>query len=181
VQTVKIALIILVALFLQLVLSKYIGVCRYLDLTLLVTVYISLQRVPIKGMLTGLLAGLGDDAIRGGILGVSGFSMTLIGYIISVASVKLSLENRLARLGVVALASIANTLLFVGLYLVLEQNRIAGQILPFTNSWASLGRIIAYKAIADTLVAMVAFVILDRIFYEQATARRMAIKKRFYE
>jgi rod shape-determining protein MreD len=181
VQTFKIAVTILVALFLQLLLSNYLSVCRYLDLALLVTVYFSLQRAPIKGMLTGLAAGLGADAIRGGILGVGGFSNTLIGYIISMASVKLSLENRLARLGVVALASIANTLLFVGLYLMLEQNRIAEQILPFTNTWAQLGRTLAYKALADVAAALVVFVILDRVFYEQSTARRMAIKRRFYE
>jgi rod shape-determining protein MreD len=180
-HTVKIVLSIVVALFLQLLLSKYVGVFKYLDLALLVLVYVSLQRAPVQGMLTGLAAGLGSDVVSGGILGVGGFSYTLIGYIISMASVRFSLENRLARLGVVALASIANTLLFVGLYLMLEQNRIAQQILPFTNNWAQLGRIVGYKALADTVAAVFVFVILDRIFYEQVTARRMAIKRRVYE
>jgi len=180
-QTLKIALTIAAALFLQLLLSKFLVAARYVDLALLVTVYISLQRAPVKGMLTGLAAGLGGDIVIGGILGVGGFSNTLIGYIISLASVRFSLENRLARLGAVALASIANTLLFVGLYLMLEQNRIAEQVLPLAHNWAQLGRTVGYKALADTLTALVLFIILDRVFYEETTARRMAIKRRFYE
>lgn len=180
-QTVKIAATIAAALFLQLLLSKYLHFFRYVDMTLVVTVYVGLQRVPVKGMLTGLAAGLGGDAISGGILGVGGFSKTLIGYIISVASVRLSLENGLIRLLVVVLASIANTLLFVGLYQMLEQSQIPEQVLPFTGNWLELLKIIGWKTLADFCAALVSFVILDRIFSEQASARRMAIKKRFYE
>jgi hypothetical protein len=38
-----------------------------------------------------------------------------------------------------------------------------------------------WKALGDTVAAIIVFIILDRVFYEQATARRMAIKRRFYE
>jgi rod shape-determining protein MreD len=181
VQTFKILLTIAVALFLQLLLAKYLKFFKYIDLALLVTVYFSLQREPVLGMVVGLGAGLGGDIIAGGILGVGGFSKTLIGYIISMASVKLSIENPLARLAAVALASIANTALFIGLYQMLEQNQIPDRISPLTGSWAQLLRTGGYKALADTLAAVIIFIILDRVFYEQATARRMAIKRRFYE
>ena len=180
-QTFKILLTIAVALFLQLLLSKFLGFFKYIDLALLVTVYFSLQREPLLGMVVGLAAGLGGDIIAGGILGVGGFSKTLIGYIISMASVKLSIENPFARLAAVALASIANTALFVGLYQMLEQNQIPGQLTAFAGSWTQLLKTAGWKALADTLAAVVIFIILDRVFYEQATARRMAIKRRFYE
>lgn len=176
-QTFKILLTIAVALFLQLLLGKYLAFFKYIDLALLITVYFSLQREPLLGMAAGLAAGLGGDIIAGGILGVGGFSKTLIGYIISMASVKLSIENPLARLAAVALASVANTALFIGLYRMLEQN----QILPLTGNWSQLARTAGWKAFADTMAAFVVFIILDRVFYEQATARRMAIKRRFYE
>jgi rod shape-determining protein MreD len=181
VQTFKIALTIVIALFLQLLLCNYFGFFRYLDLPLLITVYFSLQRDLLKGMLTGLAAGLGGDIVAGGILGAGGFSKTLIGYIISVTSVKFSLEHPLARLGVVALASISNTLLLVGLYLMLEQTRVPEQTLPLTGTWAQLARTVGWKALADTVGALFVFVTLDRVFLEQAMARRMAIKRRFYE
>jgi rod shape-determining protein MreD len=181
VQTFKILLTIAVALFLQLLLAKYLKFFKYIDLALLVTVYFSLQREPVLGMVVGLAAGLGGDIIAGGIMGVGGFSKTLIGYIISMASVKLSIENPLARLAAVALASIANTALFIGLYKMLEQNQIPDRISPLTGSWTQLLRTGGSKALADTLAALIIFIILDRVFYEQATARRMAIKRRFYE
>jgi rod shape-determining protein MreD len=154
---------------------------KYIDLSLLVTVYFSLQREPLMGMVTGLGAGLGGDIIGGGILGVGGFSKTLIGYIISMASVKLSIENPLARLAAVALASIVNTALFIGLYRMLEQNQIPNQVIPLVGSWSQVGKMAGWKALGDTLAAIIIFIILDRVFYEQATARRMAIKRRFYE
>jgi hypothetical protein len=38
-----------------------------------------------------------------------------------------------------------------------------------------------WRAIGDTTAAIIVFVALDRVFREQLQARRMAIKKRFYE
>ena len=174
-QTFKIALTIIAALLLQMLLPNQVGFFRYIDFPLLVTVYFGLQRAPVIGMVTGMIAGLGGDAVGGGILGVGGFAKTLIGYLVGVASVRLSLENPLARLSVVAVASTANTVLFVGLYQMLEQT------LPFASTWGEFGATIGWKALGDTTASIVLFVALDRLFSEQATARRMAIKKRFYE
>lgn len=156
-------------------LSNYVRVFRYIDLPLLVTVYFGLQRAPILGMLTGVIAGLGGDAVGGGILGVGGFSKTLIGYLVAAASVRLSLENPLARLSVVAIASAGSTVLFVGLNQMLEQS------LPYVSTWGEFGATIGWKMLGDTVASIVLFVVLDRVFSEQASARRMAIRKRFYE
>lgn len=174
-QTFKIALTIVVVLLLQMLLPNYLGFFRYIDLPLVVTVYFGLQRAPVLGMVTGMIAGLGGDAVGGGIVGVGGFSKTLIGYLVGVASVRLSLENPLARFSVVAVASAVNTVLFVGLHQMLEQP------LPHVSTWADFGRTIAWKTLGDTVASIVLFVLLDRLFSDQATARRMAIKKRFYE
>ena len=132
-------------------------------------------------MVVGLAAGLGDDIIGGGILGVGGFSKTLIGYIIAFASVRLSLDNPLARLGVVAVASVVNTALFVGLYQMLQQNQISEHAIQLAGSWPQLLRTAGWKALADCVAAIVLFFVLDRVFYEQTAVRRMAIKRRFYE
>ena len=140
-----------------------------------------MQRTPVLGMLTGLAAGLGSDALAGGILGVGGFTKTLIGYIISMASIRLSLENPLVRLAVAGVASVVNTVLFVALYQVLEQGQSLEQVLPYTGSWEELAKVTGWKALGDTAAAIVVFLVLDRVFREQAAARRMAIKRRFYE
>jgi hypothetical protein len=55
------------------------------------------------------------------------------------------------------------------------------QALPFVSTWAVFGRTIGWKVLGDSVSSIVLFVVLDRVFAEQATARRMAIRKRFYE
>lgn len=180
-QTFKIALTIILALTLQMLLPKFIAIFQYVDLPLIITIYFALQRAPILGMAVGVVAGIGGDAVIGGILGVGGFCKTLIGYLAAMASVKLSLEHPLARLAVVAIASAANTVFFVGLYQMLGQERALREALPYVSSWQEFGKTVGWKTLADTLTSILLFVVLDRAFAEQASARRMAIKKRFYE
>jgi rod shape-determining protein MreD len=178
VQTFRIVLTIIVAVLLQVLLSQVDFLrefFQYSDLALVITVYLGLQRAPFLGMFGGMALGLGRDAIEGGILGVGGFSKTLIGYLVALASVRLSLENPLARLATVAVASAANTVLFVGLYQMLERP------LPYSGTWQEFGRTLGWKVVADTILAVPVFIVLDRVFVEQTAARRMAIKKRFYE
>lgn len=174
-QTLKIAFTIIVALLLQMLLPKFLPFFKYIDLPLLVTVYISMQRAPLLGMATGVVTGIGGDAVSAGILGVGGFIKTLIGYLVAITSIKFSLENPLIRLAIVAVASAANTVLFVALNLMLENP------LPYVDTWADFGKVIGRNVLADTITAIFLFLLLDRIFSEQAQARRMAIKRRFYE
>ena len=93
----------------------------------------------------------------------------------AVTSVKLSMENPLARIAAVAVASAVNTILHVGLHLMLEQP------LADASTYAGLGKTVGWRVLGDTGTAVVLFLILDRVFAEQTAARRMAIKKRFYE
>ncbi len=174
-QALKIALTIFVALLLEMLLSKRLGFFQYLDLTLIISVYFGLQRAPLLGMLTGATAGLAADVVKGGILGVGGFSKTLIGYVIAVISVKFPLENPLMRLGVVAVASVLNTMLYIGLNLMLDREP------PYISTWVEFGKTIGWQALADTLACIFVFAALDKIFPDQPAASRMEIKKRFYE
>jgi rod shape-determining protein MreD len=175
VQSLKIALTIAVALLLQMILPKHLGFVQYIDLPLLITVYFGLQRAPMLGMAVGVLSGLGGDAIAGGILGVRGFTKTLLGYLVAMVGIRFSLENPLARLGVVAVASAANTVIFAGLTLMLEQP------LPYTSGWGEFGKAIGKSVLLDSACSLVIFLLLDKVFPEQPAARRMAIRKRFYE
>jgi rod shape-determining protein MreD len=174
VQTVKIAITLIVALLLQIMLSKHLGFFRYIELPMLVTVYFALMRDPLLGMTTGLVSGLGSD-IGAGPLGVGGFSKTLIGYVIAAVSIKFPLENPLARLGIVALATAANVVLVVGLYLML------GQSPQNVSAWGEFGKMIGWRTVGNTLTSVPLFIILDRVFSEQTQATRMAVKRRFYE
>ena len=171
-QTLKISATLILALLLQLLLARYLAFFRYVDFPLLVTVYFSLHRSPLLGMAVGLVAGLAGDKIFGAVLGVGGFSKTLIGYIIAITSIKFPIENRLARLGVVAFASVVNTLLFVGLYVMLEQP------IPFSESLGVLFGLAGKRALADTVVALFLFILLDKFFPEKTPAGRAILKRR---
>jgi rod shape-determining protein MreD len=174
-QTLKIVITVIVALLLQFMLPKHLKFFQYIELPLLVTVFFSLMRSPLLGMTTGATAGMGSDIIGGGILGVGGFSKTLVGYVISSVSIKFPLDNPLARLGIVALASAANTILVVGLYLMLEQS------IQHVGTWGEFSRALGFKTLGDTLASIPLFMLLNRIFPDQAQAKRMAVKRRFYE
>ena len=174
-QSLKIALTIIIALLLQMVLPKHLAFVRYIDFPLLITVYFSLQRAPVLGMVVGIFGGIGADAIAGGTLGVRGFANTLLGYLVATVSIRFSLEHPLARLGVVVVASAAKTVLFAGLTLMLEQK------LPYTSAWTEFGKATGRGILFDSLASVAVFLLLDRVFPEQPAARRMAIKRRFYE
>ncbi|MBI3652718.1 MAG: rod shape-determining protein MreD [Acidobacteria bacterium] len=174
-QILKITLTVLLALLLQLLLPKHLRFFRFIELPLIVTVYFSLMRSPMMGMWTGALAGVGSDIIGGGIVGVGGFSKTLIGYVIATVSVKFPLDNPLARLGIVALASAANTIFVVGLYLMLEQS------IQHVGAWGEFGATLGLKTLGDTLASIPIFWVLNRLFPDQSQAKRMAIRRRFYE
>ena len=73
------------------------------------------------------------------------------------ASVRFSLENPLARLSVAAVASAANTVLFVALHQMLEQT------LPFVSKWGVFGATIGWKVLGDTVTSVILFTVLDRL------------------
>jgi len=73
-------LAVIVALALQTTLVRTGGGFVPIDLGLAVVVYTALSLGPLAGLFTGSLAGLGQDALSGGILGVGGLSGALIGY-----------------------------------------------------------------------------------------------------
>ena len=73
-----------------------------IDIPLVVVVLAALSRGPIVGLWAGTLAGFLQDLMSGGLVGVSGFSKSLIGVTIGF------------------LATIINVVLFVGVYRLIE-------------------------------------------------------------
>src|ERR1041384_4133409 len=55
------------------------------------------------------------------------------------------------------------------------------QTLPHMATWTEFGATIGWKVLGDSATSIPLFIVLDRVFSEQAAARRMAIRKRFYE
>ena len=126
-------------------------------------------------MIAGMCSGLGGDIIGWKVLGPGGISKTIIGYMLSLASVKVSLDNPLVRLVILAFASALNTIMLSGLYLIVEQ----GPYIP--GSWGMIWQVMGYKIIGDTAAGGLIYIVLDRVFREQIERKRMAISPRVYE
>ena len=91
-----------------------------LDLVLIVVVYISLLAGPTSGVLAGSVAGLIQDAISGGVLGIGGLAKTLVGFAAGLLGTQFIVTAPLPRFVVFVLATILHSAVYMGLYVLLD-------------------------------------------------------------
>ncbi len=163
----KIAAVLALAIILQLSLRAVWAPLAYIDLPLVVVVYIALQRDAWQALLVGTIAGLVVDAAGGGLLGAGGFSKTLTAYVIYLAATRVNLENALLRIPVLAAASILDS----AVYVFWHRSLGYPPVVPIFQT-------MAYKLIATTIVGTFALFILDRVFSHQSTQRRQFATRR---
>ena len=164
---IKIAVVLSIAIVLQLLLREVWRPLAYIDFPLVVVVYIALQRDAWKALVVGTLAGLIIDAGSGGLVGAGGFSKTLTAYVIYFAATRVNLENPLLRIPVLAAASLLDS----GIYVF--WHRVLGYppTVPFVQT-------MSYKLIATTIVGTLALYLLDAIVAERSAQRRQFATRR---
>jgi rod shape-determining protein MreD len=114
-------LAIAVALALQTTLaSLVIRGTAALDLVLIVVVYLSLISGPVSGVLLGSAAGLAQDALASGVIGIGGLAKTVVGFIAGFLGTQFILTAPLSRFIVFVLTTLVHAAIFMGLYTVLE-------------------------------------------------------------
>ena len=91
-----------------------------LDLVLIVVVYISLTSGPVTGVLVGSLAGLIQDSLSLGVLGIGGLAKTIVGFTAGLLGTQFIITAPLPRFVVFVLATILHAAVFMGLYSLLE-------------------------------------------------------------
>ena len=72
-----------------------------IDLVLVVVVYAALQFGPTAGVLTGAIAGMSQDALSGGIIGVGGLAKTIVGFLAGTLGSQFIVTNPLPRFVVI--------------------------------------------------------------------------------
>jgi rod shape-determining protein MreD len=92
-----------------------------IDLVLVVVIWTALQFGPVAGLLTGMAAGLAQDALSGGIIGVGGFAKTLVGFMAGVFGSQFIVTNALPRFVVLFVGAAVNAFCFLGMYAVIER------------------------------------------------------------
>lgn len=145
-------LVPLAAQVLQAWLPRLMGRYAWFDLPLVVTVYFALaRRSPIQGTLMGAGMGLFEDALSHHAIGVNGVAKTLVGFLAASVGVRIDVENHTIRLILNFLLSLLSSVSFVFIYRVL---------LGLDLEWQWFTEL--FRAIGNSLIAMVLFPLLDR-------------------
>ncbi len=166
-EQVKITIALIIAILLQWTLRNVAEPLAFIDFPLIIVVYTALQRNSMKAIFFGTIAGIAVDALSGGLLGVNGFTKTLIAYIVSEIVRRVYLDNLLLQIPVIAGACFLDNLLYYGMHRLLGQEPVA----PFVTT-------IAYSLIGTTIAGTIIYLILNNLSVEGVLNRRSANKKR---
>ena len=166
-EQVKITIALIIAILLQWTLRNVAEPFAFVDFPLIIVVYAALQRNSMKAIFFGTVAGIAVDALSGGLLGVNGFTKTLIAYIVSEIVRRVYLDNLLLQIPVIAGACFLDNLLYYGLHQLLGQQPVA----PFVTT-------IAYSVIGTTIAGTIIYLVLNNLSVEGVLNRRSANKKR---
>lgn len=91
-----------------------------LDLVLVVVVYLALVFGPVAGLLLGTAAGLIQDALSSGIIGIGGLAKTVVGFVAGFLGTQFIVTAPLSRFLVFVFATILHAAIFMGLYILLD-------------------------------------------------------------
>lgn len=146
-KAVAIALGIVVALALQTTLTRYLMGGRVaVDLVLVAVVYASLVGGPVAGLITGTIAGLTQDALSLGIIGIGGLAKTVVGFLAGILGQQFIVAHSAVRFVVFFGSTVLHAAIFIGLYQLLGQR-------SFDNSYG----VVAGQAVANAVIGVVVF------------------------
>jgi rod shape-determining protein MreD len=153
VRTAGILIAIALALALQTTLARFVvGGTTAIDLVLVTVVYIALTSGPVSGMLAGSLAGLIQDQLSTGVLGIGGLAKSIVGFAVGAIGQHFIITAALPRFVTFIGATAAYQFLFMGLYVVLG-------LRSFPSPWKA----IATQALGNAVVGMIAFTIIEAL------------------
>jgi rod shape-determining protein MreD len=138
------------ALALQTTLTSYVRETAALDFVLIVVVYLSLTSGPITGVVAGSVAGLIQDALSSGVMGIGALAKTLVGFAAGRLGTQFIVTAPLPRFVVFVGASILHATVFMGLYVLLG-------LREFSASYAG----VAGQAIGNAVVGVVGSQVLE--------------------
>jgi rod shape-determining protein MreD len=154
------------ALALQTTLTRFIvrGTVA-VDLVLVVVVYAALTTGPVTGLLTGTFAGLVQDALSSGVIGIGGLAKTVVGFLAGIIGTQFIVTQPLPRFVVFFAATALHAVVFIGLYELLDLRTFG------TPYGAVLG-----QALGNAIVGVVAFQVAELL--PGAMERRRASRTR---
>jgi rod shape-determining protein MreD len=165
VKVAGILIAIALALALQTTLARFvIGGTAAVDLVLVVVVYVALTTGPAGGMLAGSAAGLIQDALSSGLIGIGGLAQSIVGYAAGVVGQQFIMTATLPRFVMFMAATALHALVFIGLYVLLG-------LRTFSSPWAA----VLSQAVGNAVVGVIGFTIVESL--PGALERRRTAKR----
>jgi rod shape-determining protein MreD len=121
------------------------------NLVLVAVVYVALAFGPVNGLLAGAAGGLAQDALAGGIVGIGGFSKTLVGFFVGVLGAHFIVSQPLPRFVMFVGATIVHELCFEALYALVESR-------GFSLQYSA----VLTQAIVNGVIGIVAFQLVEK-------------------
>jgi rod shape-determining protein MreD len=151
VKTAGIILAIVLALALQTTIARFVVTGTVaVDLVLVVVVYVALTSGSGTGMVTGTVAGLIQDSLSTGVIGIGGLATTIVGFVAGIVGTQLNIAEPVARFVVFFVATVAHQAITIGLGAVLG-------LRPFGTPYAA----IAGEALGNAVVGVAAFQLVE--------------------
>jgi rod shape-determining protein MreD len=166
VRAAGVILAVIAALALQTTLARFVirGTVA-VDLVLVVVVYVALTSGPVTGLLSGTVAGLVQDALSSGVIGIGGLAKTIVGFLAGIIGTQFIVTQSLPRFVVFFGATVLHAVVFIGLYVLLDLRH-------FGTPYAA----VAGQAAGNAIVGVVAFQLVELL--PGAVERRRAAKTR---
>ena len=120
------------------------------DLVLVVVVYAALVAGPVTGLLGGAFAGIVQDALSTGVIGIGGLAKTVVGFLAGIIGTQFIVAHSLPRFVVFFGATIVHAVISIGLYEILN-------LADFGTPYAA----VAGQATANAVIGVVAFNLAD--------------------
>jgi rod shape-determining protein MreD len=166
VRAAGVILAVVAALALQTTLARFlVRGAAAIDLVLVVVVYVALTFGPTTGLLTGTFAGLVQDALSIGVIGIGGLAKTIVGFLAGIVGTQFIVANSVPRFVVFFGATALHAAVFMGLYALLDLRH-------FGTPYAA----VAGQATANAVIGVVAFRLVELL--PGAVERRRADRSR---
>ena len=129
-----VCLAVILALAVQTTVAPFVLTGRgHVDLVLVVVVYAALQFGPAGGLITGALAGMAEDALSGGVIGVGGIAKTIVGFLAGAIGSQFIVANAFPRFVVLLLGAALHAACVLGLYAIIDKRGLTA--LSWRTAW----------------------------------------------
>jgi rod shape-determining protein MreD len=123
-----------------------------IDLVLVLVIFVALRHGAVAGLLFGSVAGLCQDALSGGIIGVGGLAKSLAGAVIGTLSTQFIITNPLPRFVAFAAGTVLHAGCFLGIYALIDPIKVG-------NPWAIVGP----QAVLNAVAGLIVFAAVERL------------------